>query len=195
MLTREESDCRRAQGRSEGWGWISVNHYGALILNSNRVFFGDIDCIPDPRKPEKPVRQWAEAMTLIEFTAQTYGATFRVYRTFAGFRMLEISRQRGPRDPETHAMLSDLGCDSLYVLLTRRLRNFRVRLSPKPWRASAVPDFSSESDVDRYLATSPYAVAHYIGNVGPATITDPEIQAVANLHDEFCRSDSKLPLA
>lgn len=190
-----ENERRRTEARASGFGWISVNHYGALVLNANRVFFGDIDCVPDPRKPDKPVLSWKEAFERVQSAAAAHQATFRMYRTYAGLRLLEVSRLHEPEAPETHALLTDLGCDSLYVLLTRRLSNFRVRLSPKPWRAPSEAEFVDVAAAETYLRSSPYAVAHYLGNFGPAAITTPEIQSVANLHDTFCRSDSGLPLA
>ena len=78
----ESADLRRV-GREQGFGWLSVNHYGALVLNANRVLFGDIDCVPDPRNPQKPVSTWAEAAAKIAEVVKFYALSFRVYRTFA----------------------------------------------------------------------------------------------------------------
>ncbi len=190
-----ESIALRQLGIEHGFGFLSVNHYGALVLNANAVFFGDIDCEPDPRNADKPVTPWEEAYRRVRVTMDGYGLAFRLYRTFAGLRLIETSRLHDPKAAETAGILATLGADPLYRLLTSRFGNFRVRLSPKPWRAPDCAEFHTAADVDAFEQRSSYAVARYLGTVGHPVQLAGDIASAIRLHDHFCRAHVALPLA
>lgn len=193
--TLEMSPQLRVAGLN-GYGFISVSKHGYLVLNANKVFFGDIDCERDPRNPDKDVANFEQAARLVEDEASRSGLTFRVYGTFAGLRLIEVSRLHDPEDVATGDIMRAVGSDPAFIALTTRLKNFRVRLTPKPWRAPEGPEgFTCEGDLQAYLNGSLYAVAHYVGTIGKPVELAGEIGAVVALHDHYCRVNDDLPLA
>lgn len=195
--TLDRSSQLRVAGMN-GYGFISVSKHGYLVLNANKVFFGDIDCEQDPRNPEKVVANFQQAAEGIERVAKQFNLTFRVYGTFAGLRLIEVSQLHDPESLDVSDVMKALNCDPAFIALTARLKNFRVRLTPKPWRAPEGPEkIATDAELDEYLRSGLYAVAHYIGTIGAETNSAPpaEVQAIVNLHDAFCRVTEELPLA
>jgi hypothetical protein len=204
--TRKELDDQiKAQGRA-GYGWLSINHYGAICLNANEVFFGDIDCKPDPESGRKNqiIHNEKDANILIENIAKKYGLCFRVYQTYAGLRLIELTRKHDPSKEKTLRLLNELGCDDAFINLTRKTKTFRARLTPKPWRAEAkeVHFKRPENDIVNYLQgtqDSPgpkWQIAKYLRTVGdlPESL-DPEIDFMISLHDDYCITNDERPLA
>jgi len=65
-----------------------------------------------------------------------YGrASFRVYRTAAGFRAIALDREFDPTARDTQELMQRTATDAAYMQLCRAQRSFRARLTPKPWRA------------------------------------------------------------
>ncbi|MEM6750735.1 MAG: hypothetical protein AAGA57_00750 [Planctomycetota bacterium] len=140
----------------EALGAISRNHYGALVLNSSRVMFIDID--PPPR--EKPKKQGGLLSRLfggapepspqndpaapgsaedprldgLRRAATSAGLQVRVYRTPAGYRGLVMNRTFNPKHDTAHAVMSAANADRLYISLCHSQDCFRARLTAKPWR-------------------------------------------------------------
>ncbi|MGH2485254.1 MAG: hypothetical protein ACRDHE_04485, partial [Ktedonobacterales bacterium] len=132
---------------------ITRNLYGALVLNTSRTMFIDIDFAPASlgartggllhwlrgkraaAPPDEPrlqqVRQWA---------AGRPDLGLRAYRTFAGLRCVVTSQVFDPTAPQTLELLQTIGSDPLYVRLCQAQGCFRARLTPKPWRCrTSVP--------------------------------------------------------
>ncbi len=203
---------------------VSRNRYGALVLNSDRVFFADVDFKPfsaggvfkalalffSPAKKRAlaEAQRQEETARIIAWGEQHRDHPFRLYRTCAGLRLLFTGRAYGPKDPATLDLLGSLGADPMYVNLTRTQSCFRARLSPKPWRIKAgdrppaVFPFLDENEHDRYrrwlddyrMKSESYRVCHLVHREEKA-IGDPAIRKVVELHDRLCRVDADLPLA
>ena len=168
---------------------ITLNSYGALVMNSRSALFADIDGDDGTARLEQVARERPEL-------------AFRVYGTPAGSRYLCTSHSFDPAAPETTALLERLGSDPKYVLLCRIQRTFRARLTPKPWRAGQRPiavsptEGVSRGELDRFLGTmSGYAAARFLRAVGAATEPLPEIATLVEQHDRWCQATSDRPLA
>ena len=120
---------------------LTRNSYGATVLNSESVLFGDID-IPEPGFVVRLMR-WLRIRQLdkagylarIEHYQKANPAhTFRVYETSAGLRFVITSQAFEADSPAVKALFADLGVDPLYMTLCRQQTCFRARLTPKPWR-------------------------------------------------------------
>ncbi len=197
---------------------ISRNGYGALIMNAAEMMFVDIDF---PRQPVKrslfawfqkksPELPPPETLVLDKCRAwQTHHPTFalRVYRTFAGMRLIIANQRFAEVDDSVVQMMQELGCDDLYIRLCKSQRCFRARLTPKPWRMKMEnpPSRSSwneaeklaeyESWVREYVSNAArFAACRYLETLGPNDI-DPGMVELIELHDRLSGSSSDLPLA
>lgn len=129
----------------EPLGLITRNVQGALVLNVPDVMFIDVDLPPRSfgewlrglfsRKPADPDAPHVEKLRAA--LAGASDATFRIYRTAAGFRVLATSRKFEPGSAEAERIMTAAGADSHYVQLCRAQKSFRARLSPKPWRCDS----------------------------------------------------------
>jgi len=173
---------------------VSRNLYGALVLNSPRAMFIDIDD-DSPRALDR-VRRWA---------SKHPDLGTRWYRTAAGLRGLVASRTFEPTSDEALALLGEVGSDPLYVKLCKAQASFRARLTPKPWRCALRPPpsrwpFEDAGDEARFRAwqqsyeqaSGRYAVCKPVETLGPATVHD-EVWPILALHDQQACGD--LPLA
>lgn len=204
-------------------GLVTRNRYGCRVLNTDRVLFADIDLTPPrqaapgliskitrwfrptplPTRPDQSVE--SSAIEHIErWHAQT-GIAVRVYRTFAGLRVMVVDRQFAPLSPEAADILLTLKSDPLYVQLTKRQDCFRARLSPKPWRIGvSTPSHRSEIARPSYadelarwaepyeVRAAKFATCRLIQTFGePAA--DDVIRAIIALHDsESLNAESSL---
>lgn len=176
---------------------ITVNGYGALVLNASRALFVDIDTSDDGENPPA-----AEPPPHIVDAIGRHGELrFRTYRTRGGWRLLCTSATFEPASTETQALLADLGADPKYILLCRVQQTFRARLTPKPWRArypvrEVTPgDDVSRADVQRYVdRTWRYATARQTAVADPYAVT-PEVWPIVEFHDQWTQAASAKPLA
>lgn len=201
-------------------GALTINAYGACILNTERVVFIDIDTPqpsnkppgllkrlftrPEPIQPEDPAEHVLTKLEAYCQTAPTRGA--RVYKTAAGLRVLLTGEQLDPCDDQTHALFDELGADPQYTTLCRVQSCFRARLTPKPsrmrvgWppdrvRADREPSGALRQWEQAYHDECPaFAVCRLIVQIGPDT-SDPDIALTQSIHDEYCAVSAPLPLA
>lgn len=201
---------------------VSRVHYGSIVLNSANVFFADID-LP-VRQRSKSGGGWfstlfgkkpttaravpgADIIRRLESLCDTDASLgFRLYRTAAGFRVMATSRCFGIDDPQTMELLEQLKSDKLYVVLCRRQRCFRARLTPKPFRIGMKqPPFrfpfagaAQLAAMDKWKTeyeqkSNSYATCALVAQIGNPEI-DADVKSVCELHDHFaCQKD--LPLA
>lgn len=172
-------------------GHISVARNGGFaVMNSSRALFGDIDARTE---------EWETIIERAEITAINEGLTFRIYRTYAGMRLIEIGQKHIAASDQTILLLRRLGCDDKFVICTQRDNNFRARLTPKPWRAEARQVYFGRPEVSPYdyLASPRWRTAEYISTIGlPVIDIDPDIDRIVEIHDQWCLSDRPdLPLA
>ena len=141
---------------------VTRNAYGALVLNTARVMFIDVDIPSEPsstaagpglldsiiglfrgRPAAPPPVEAASAPSAAEraildkvgnWVARNPDWGFRVYRTAAGVRLLVTHDTFDPKGSEVSEVMKALGSDPLYMRLCRAQECFRARLTPKPWR-------------------------------------------------------------
>ena len=151
---REEVLNVIADPTGEPWIAITRNSYGAVILNTAKVAFIDLDFPPATiggqwnalfsrlmgkttasADAQRESQIWNR---LEQCVMENPGYGFRVYRTSAGLRALATHALFDPADPSTVHLLDRLGSDPLYVRLCKSQGCFRARLTPKPWRCGYV---------------------------------------------------------
>lgn len=195
---------------------ITRNSYGVLVLNTASALIADVD-LPPTSVATRVVR-WFRRLVgrenpepsqellakIEELVAQDRYLGLRLYRTYAGFRVLVTSRSFRPRDEESQSLMRQLGTDRLYMKLCQVQECYRARLTPKPWRCkiapppNAFPRLTVEREaafcewLQRYEnAAASYAVCTFVGQFGSRT-TDPIVQPLVRLHDEMCCRDGVL---
>lgn len=202
---------------------VSRNRYGAIVLNTARVAFLDLDFPPTTAGvqlknlfarllgksvPSAEAQHEAEVWTRLEqFVVGNPGYGFRVYRTFAGVRAMATHGLFDPATPATLDMLRRLGTDPLYVRLCRAQECFRARLTPKPWRCGCLPnpvrwprDEADEQsrfeqwEAEYTAAQEGYATCRLLGTLGAERVL-PEVQPIIRLHDQITRCHDPLALA
>lgn len=194
---------------------VTRNRYGALVLNASRLLFLDID-LPDfgvmarlrwllsggRKDPAQP------RLDALRETLRGYGrATFRIYRTAAGFRAIALDREFDPAARDTQELMQRTGTDPAYMQLCRAQRSFRARLTPKPWRAECpLPPgaFPREGEklqhrfaswLKRYdAARAHYRSCRYLETIGNGRPSARNARLI-ELHDRTTGIDEKLNLA
>lgn len=135
---------------------ITRNSYGALVLNTNRVMFVDVDRaasgaglslgkalksvwagLRGKGADEKQAREQEILKRFARVSESRPEMGFRVYRTNAGYRLLVTSSTFDPKASETLQLLEAFGSDPLYIRLCKAQECFRARLSAKYWRCGA----------------------------------------------------------
>jgi hypothetical protein len=191
-------------------GMVTRNGYGALVLNTSKVMFIDVDFPAEGlvRKSVGLFRRLAagapaggpedRGLELIHVWATHHlDLGIRIYRTSAGLRCVVTNRTFGPTQPQTIELMKSIGSDPLYVRLCLAQGCFRARLTPKPWRCrtpsppSRFPwaDTAAESRFRQWQAKyersiQGLAVCRFLRHFGPTGLS-PEIRPILDLHDQF----------
>ena len=209
---REEVIEEFADAGGERLAVITRNRYGALVLNTERVLFGDIDLPSENivlRLCNRIGRRARDKAYYLEhlrtFQAEHPQFVFQVYETRAGLRFMVTNREIRPDGAEVELLFKTLQVDRLYTRLCRTQRCFRARLTPKPWRiglarpAARFP-FSTELKqrsfnfwLAQYAAQSRNAcAARRLEPIGEATLPD-SVRRVVEIHDRYaCDDDATL---
>jgi hypothetical protein len=200
---------------------VTRNQYGALVLNSARAMFIDLDFETHVRMPRssgflgrlfarKPSNDELEKLSLEkvrQWLSGRHDLGLRLYRTFGGIRCLVTNRPFDPAASETLQLLQSIGSDPLYVRLCEAQASFRARLTPKPWRCAVDRPPGSFPREDRHMemrfqewaaeyeiASRGYSVCRFIEQMGLSG-EHPELAPVVHLHDRFTTNASDRPLA
>jgi hypothetical protein len=221
---REEVVRDIDDGDGERVAAITRNSYGALVLNTARVLFIDVDLketspagslwtwiarlfgCPSSTTADAGGREAAIAKVQ-QWTDTHHSWGFRVYRTRAGLRYLVTHALFAPGGTDSEAAMQALDCDPAYLKLCRAQQSFRARLTPKPWRCGiALPPtrFPGESEREERAiraweanyakASDGYATCKLVGTFG-STRMHPAVEPIVTLHDEHTRAQEDLPLA
>ena len=224
VTTREPVIEKFTDTKGEMFAAVTRTAYGALVLNTAKVLFADID-YPFPSPGDKLRFLWAKITfrtpnetpeSRIEH--ETYQKArsilenrpswnFRIYRTLAGLRLMATHDLFAPSSAETLDLLQSLDADPLYVKLCQRQDCFRARLTPKPWRcginANHIPwPIESQENQDRFDAwlleymnlQTNFATCRYVESIGNGKV-HPEAETILEVHDKFTRCDESLELA
>jgi hypothetical protein len=212
--SRIEETIEGALGRDLN-ALITRNHYGCLVLNAAHVLFIDVDMFV-PSKLYNPIQgrndrlepecqQILSDLRSVLECEDAYG--FRIYRTAGGFRILATTHEFEPESEPVDRLMNSAGADRDFVALCRRQRNFRARLTPKPWRCglrrppNLFPRKSAKAE-DRFTnwllrydrACVSRATCEYLGHVGPRDV-HPQVGPIIEFHDRATNALSSLPLA
>lgn len=201
-------------------GVITRNVYGALVLNTARAMFIDIDFDDNnagaslagtilhlfgSKKPTVTPEQ--AALENIRAFAENNKLGMVVYRTAGGLRGLVTSDVFEPGDASAKQILTALHSDPLYIRLCQAQDCFRARLTPKPWRIGmdTPPTRFPWLDVgdelrfrqwaQQYDSTSTqYTTCRRVQQFGPQTV-HPEVARIIELHDRMACTGDNLTLA
>lgn len=160
--------------------------------------------LPDPTDEASVERRACEPVWAFAQRHPELGV--RVYRTFAGLRVIVTGAQAPPMSERARDLLTELSSDPLYVELCATHDSYRARLTPKPFRVDwAAPNwvwpFADEDAVRRHdtwleryrRAADDFAVCRLVSASG--AIPSADEQRLVALHDARCRVGSGLPLA
>lgn len=212
-LREEILETLPGEGRNEPAAILTRNRHGAIVLNTAFMLFLDIDLEP-PNLGKRLLRLVtsappadSQALTRLREALVRHGrASFRIYRTAAGFRALAVDREFDPAGREAQELMVATGTDPAFAKLCLLQQSFRARLSPKPWRCNCKrPPGEYPRDEEQKLqfadwlshyeqATAQYATCQFLESVGPGR---PEGRAkrLVELHDRHTRCEAGLPLA
>jgi hypothetical protein len=194
---------------------LTRNVYGAQVLNTARLLFLDVDLVETGGLSKRLGRLFGrgpspeeEALAKLREALKTYGlATFRIYRTASGFRVMAIDRDFNPTAPDVQALMKSTATDAAFTQLCQVQKSFRARLTPKPWRiGQKMPpgqhpreDTKTRERFSKWLsdyesAAAGYATSKYLETVGNGRPSE-NARPLQVLHDQVTRSDQPLPLA
>ena len=213
---REEIVQVVADRRGEQAAVVTRNGYGALVLNTPRAMFMDIDLGEErttlrnraagfftrlfgTKKPPQDAGVLAEpGLEEVQRWAELHrDLSLRVYRTRAGLRLLVTSHTFNPTDPRVNEMMVELNCDPLYIRLCKAQECFRARLTPKPWRCGVKnPPSTFPFESDGLAAIYRQWLEDYNRACAPFAIcrlvtaigssVHPEVAPLLELHDKYC---------
>jgi hypothetical protein len=202
---------------------ITRNRYGALVLNSSSVCFADVD-FPELRYQglvdavllffSKSRRQQrmraardATVQAVRDWAERNPQRSFRLYRTFAGLRLLFTDRLYDPTSAETVDLLTSVGSDLLYRRLTEKQECFRARLTPKPWRCGCRRPRNrypwDDADKERTYReweqkyeekTTGYVTCQFVEKLGGGTL-DARTNTIVDIHDQYACGETEAKLA
>jgi hypothetical protein len=193
-------------------GVVTRNAYGALVLNAAGAMFIDID-FQDEDRPrglfgkQAPPQENAHLDRIEQWAQRNTQFGLRVYRTFGGLRCLITNQTFDPMHESTHAILTEMESDPLYVKLCRGQGCFRARLTPKPWRCGIgrpPSRYPWETVQDEMLyrrweetydrAAAGFTVCRLVKEIGVRGL-HPEVAPIASLHDRMACATTEMGLA
>ena len=144
---------------------LTRNVYGALVLNTAKALFVDVDFPAPPKPPILDVGTWVNRLKSLfapksmiprmpesqpldpvhsiltratEWQISHPGWHWRIYRTKAGIRLLATHALFEPGSKPVDEVFAAMGADPLYRKLCSSQQCFRARLTPKPWRCGYI---------------------------------------------------------
>jgi hypothetical protein len=212
---REEIVQEVGSRSGDGPAVITRNSYGALVLNATKALFLDVD-IPARTFGERIRRLFGSAepspeervkARLKDVLQQVSHASFRLYRTAAGFRVLATDPEFPLGDQTVAGLLADPIVDRAYARLCEVQKSYRARLTPKPWRCGCKRPphrfpFASDSDrrafdlwVKAYeRAAATRATCALLEEIGSGRL-HRDVAPLLAIHDDVAKVSSGLPLA
>lgn len=189
---------------------LTRNYYGAVILNSKSILFGDIDIPTNSNwlsnlmslfgKPKKDKSYFIDKIKSFQKSHPQYD--FKVYETLAGLRFV-ITNTLFDNQQVISQIFKALNVDPLYAKLCKTQSCFRARLTPKPWRVGLIyPDpasrfprnnsnqeiFSSWLREYDYKSRS-YSVVKEIAQFGNQPIL-ADIKTILSIHDKYALTNN-----
>ncbi len=208
---REEIVGSVGDAQAEPAALVTRNRYGALVLNTARVPFIDVDAPASGGSFLRSLfggKQADPVLDRVRAACAGYPrASFRIYRTAAGFRVLATDLLVDPSSGQAQELLAAFGADPYFVKLCKLQSSFRARLTPKPWRCgcrtppASYPRESPQAQQafgawlrEYEAAIRSRATCELVETQGPGRVL-AEAAAIVAEHDRACLSREKLPLA
>lgn len=191
---------------------VTRNSYGAMILNTQKLFISDID---DSSSQSTPgifgwlfgTRSRTRADEIVSNLKSRGVKNFRLYRTAQGYRAIVLDDLIDPASTKSEDLHKAVGADPAYRHLCKLQQSFRARLTPKPWRIgesnppSSFPFMTNEEESRFEMWRQNYTklcegyatckLVEVINDGYPIKGVDQILQ----YHDRLCKVDSDLPLA
>jgi hypothetical protein len=193
---------------------VTRNSYGALVLNTDRLMFVDID--KKARKASSSSSFFSSlfgkqtapavdpAIEAMSAVVARHNLSARLYETAAGYRLMVTNRPIESASAESQSLLAEFQSDPLYIRLCKLQESFRARLTPKPWRCGFYKPFVSYPYEDEAAfeawrkkydtKSADFATCRFIDTLGGNSV-DPEFAELTAYHDRETKSASTLPLA
>ena len=187
-----------------GEAHVTVNRYGAPVLNSKTLAIADVDCSGSSeahmlrRYPEcNPVFDGLAALKDLDNVAGSnlWEQTYRVYRTHSGFRVMCVSLPLDRRTPRMKMLgnlwLRILQADPYYISLCGQQDTYRARLTPKPDRVEGQDGFKHAFELVDGLCVA-FFEEHGRPSELPSnkvsvdSVIHPDLIEQIRLHDEMC---------
>ncbi|HNY29508.1 MAG TPA: hypothetical protein PKO15_01350 [Fibrobacteria bacterium] len=187
---------------------VTVNRYGALVLNTMQYTILDLDDIPFEFMDLFGRTKGRDRKSLIlerfkkRLAKQNpFGPDLRIYETTKGLRII-AKEYLTPRTKSFQKSMARFHVDSIYAWLCMKQDCYRARLTPKPYRIHQ-PAIRIRSPLDceteayrdwkkGYASKSKsFRVARLLESAGADFSSDPAIA----FHDRICNCGSGLPLA
>jgi len=183
---------------------LTRNSYGATVLNSESILFGDMD-LPVTSFLNRILEKFGKTkkdktflLNKIEaYQKKNPNISIKVYETYAGLRFVVTNKTYNPMDAAVESLFSDLHVDPLYKRLCKQQTCFRARLTPKPWRlnlerpASRFPRGSGKMQNDfedwlkKYqLSSANKSVVNTLASFGTSAM-HPDVEKVLRVHDSY----------
>lgn len=188
---------------------LTRNSYGAIVLNTESVLFGDIDVVePGFFSGILQVFGWPKKdkaffiAKIEQYQKQNPAYTIKVYETFAGLRVVVTNQVFENYSDSAKTIFAALDADPLYVRLCEAQSCYRARLTPKPWRikldrpASRFPRYEqSEIDdfaswVQHYEMASAVVSTVKLVSVFGNDFEHPDVARVLAIHDQYASTGS-----
>ncbi len=200
---------------------LSINSYGAVILNTQDMMFVDVDDTVEEysisnmfknlfRSKEKRSKKFREQLEekIQNYTTQNIGTGIRLYKTAKGYRLLIHSHPISSDTPEAKKILQYFEADPLYARLCLSQKCFRARLTPKFFRLDVPmpkPPYQYPYPQDKLVEvkqwkieyqkhSANFATCQFLGQYGNDTVY-PEFVKLMDLHDQMSRVNEGLALA
>jgi hypothetical protein len=193
---------------------VTRNRYGALVLNTARVPFIDVDIPSGAGAPKKLFGVFGRksdndpVLDRIREACRRHALqSFRIYRTSAGYRVLATDMTMDPKSMTTKSLLEGFGADPYFILLCQQQESFRARLTAKPWRCDCpLPpgqyprdEPAVQAEFEAWLRqydqrSANFAACRFVETVGSGKQSD-EARAIVIEHDRATKADSGLALA
>jgi hypothetical protein len=189
---------------------ITRSNYGYRVLNTPDLGMVDVDFNLDF---DTAPQQLEVLSNLRDWVAKHPGQSWKVYRTAAGLRLLRTDAPQPLDDSFREVCATIYGVDNLYMSLCIEQGAFRMRISPKPKRIGIKysdwnpydegSDGWSQSDPERTkvpltiqayeILQTQYKTCELVEVIGCGCV-HVNLRHVLDLHDTFCKVNSKLPL-
>jgi len=197
---------------------ITRNRYGAFVLNSAHTMFIDIDrdsfmwqykIIPLFVRLYYRLTNDKEEDLIVNYIARKASENrfrnfyFRIYQTPAGYRVMVQGIKFEPRSEQSQSMMRSFKSDYMYAWLCRKQNCYRARLTPKPSRIKVKRHkviFPFRTDVEEEIhqrwvenyetKSEGFSSCRLVKEIGT-----PIANKTMEYHDQFCKSNTQLPLA